>query len=579
MTTASPLARSGRARWLLRSLVAASLVSSPGYAAQRTLHLTVQAQTHFEQLARSAPDTAVNQHRLRLLDDAGSPLAGADVGIRVEDSPRSVQLSPCASGSALRDSSRAGASVLITDSEGRLCVRVGGSASIGTLQFSFAGDALHLPSEVHIPLRPEHADPGLRFDSAALELSLDQPTQRVQLTLSDADAPEGLPSIAVSMQEADRELSLQTSDWVRSGSGLAFNLRSEQLGRPGPARLIARLRGAEGVVSAQAEVVALRVASVLVHADVRGVDASGADLDVSAATQAGIAASGWIDASSAEHVVGSSQLVEGTARLRVNFASPGPLTLSLRYGTDDPWWLPGAPVEVTLEPSKPKAPARWPWLVLLLPIGFVCLRALQRPALRQPRRARRPLPQVGPLRVEPQPGAAGWRGTVVDAHEGRPISDARVEARLPSLRASPAGLVAITDAAGYFELPALQQPLPEGARLNVTAPLHTGIERPLPPQGRVDVALVSRRRVLLRRLVRWARAMGPPWSRAGEPTPAQIVDVALRRGDLETARWAEEVEAAAFGQARVDQGREASLRAQEPPWQKVGEHPEERDDE
>jgi len=67
--------------------------------------------------------------------------------------------------------------------------------------------------------------------------------------------------------------------------------------------------------------------------------------------------------------------------------------------------------------------------------------------------------------------------------------------------------------------------------------------------------------------VRWARAAGAPWLRAGEPTPGEVADVALRRGDLGTARWAEGVQAAAFAGEEVDASREASLRAQEPAWQ------------
>jgi hypothetical protein len=173
---------------------------------------------------------------------------------------------------------------------------------------------------------------------------------------------------------------------------------------------------------------------------------------------------------------------------------------------------------------------------------------------------------------------SGWVGTVVDAHEGHPIAGARVEVLLPSLRATSAGPGIVTDEGGRFHLPPHPHPLPEGARLRVSAALHTEVERPLPPQGRVDIALMSRRRVLLRRLVRWARSGGLTWARSEEPTPAEIANVALRRGDARTARWAEGIEAAAFGDTEVDQALEATLRAQEPPWQHKGQQSDAHDD-
>jgi hypothetical protein len=90
--------------------------------------------------------------------------------------------------------------------------------------------------------------------------------------------------------------------------------------------------------------------------------------------------------------------------------------------------------------------------------------------------------------------------------------------------------------------------------------------------------LTSRRRAVLRRLVRWARAPGSPWSRGGEPTPGEVAAVAARRGDPRTAHWAEGVQAAAFGGAPVDEAVEAALRAAEPAWQPSPPHGERSDD-
>jgi hypothetical protein len=538
---------------------------SLGQAAQRTVRVTIQAQAHFDQLASVALADGAVEVRARLVDDADVPLSDTDVGVQLDRAAQGAVLTSCAP-SRERGSSSGQVRQLETDREGKACIRVAGSAPSGALTLSFRGDALHSATRVQIPLHAERLDASLAFESASLELSLDQATHRLQLELSNAGSSEVMPEVELLMQEEGQELPLDATDWVRSGAGLSFTLRSEQLGTPGPARLIARLAGTDGALPARAEAVALRVAVVRLEAELRGVDETGADLFVTAFTRAGGSASGEIEARIGDQPVGASPLVDGRARLHIGIPSPDAPSVVLHYRPDDPWWLPDAPLEVKLAPRAAHEAARWPWLVLLLPIGYVCLRALQRPAPRQVARPRRPPPQVGAVLTEARPSSAGWIGTVTDAHDGGPIVDARVEAILPSLRAGTSQLIATTDAAGRFELPALTQPLPEGAQLHVSSPLHTEVQQPLPPQGRVAIALMSRRRAVLRRLVRWARSMGPPWARAGEPTPAQIADVAVRRGDLETARWAENVEAAAFGSGHVDQTLEATLRAQEPPW-------------
>jgi hypothetical protein len=551
---------------LLCSLCFGTLcVTARGQAAQRTVRVTIQAQAHFDQLASLALADGAVEVRARLVDDADVPLPEANVGVRLDRATEGVLLARCGA-SGDRGAAPGQTRPFTTDSEGRSCVRVTGSVPAGALELSFQGDALHSSTRIRIPLHAERLDPSLAFDSPALELSLDQPTHRLRLTLSNGDSGGAVPDIRLLMQEEDRELPLDATDWARSGAGLSFTLRSEQLGKPGPARLIARLTGSDGAVPTRAEAVALRVAVVRLEAELRGLDETGADIFISASTRAGIAASGRIEARIGDQAVGASPLVAGQARLRVGVPSPDAASIILHYRSDDPWWIADAPLELKLARRAAHETARWPWLVLLLPIGYFCLRALQRPAPRQAARARRPVPQGGAVRTESGPSSAGWIGTVTDAHDGRPIAGARVEAILPSLREATSRRVVITDATGRFELPALVQPMPEGAQLHVSSPLHTEVQRPLPPQGRVAVALMSRRRAVLRRLVRWARSMGPPWVRAGEPTPAQIADVAVRRGDLETARWAENVEAAAFGRAQVDQTLEAELRAQEPPW-------------
>ena len=162
--------------------------------------------------------------------------------------------------------------------------------------------------------------------------------------------------------------------------------------------------------------------------------------------------------------------------------------------------------------------------------------------------------------------APGWVGLVVDAHEGTPLPNATVRLRQPSFRgpAQPSALVTVTDTAGRFSLLTEGRAPAEGSLIEIHAPHHAVLTRPLPPPGELRVALVARRRALLDRLVAWARHRGPPWWTRAEPTPAQIAKNARARGATPTALWADAIEKAAFGPDPPDETQEVELA--EPNW-------------
>ena len=152
-------------------------------------------------------------------------------------------------------------------------------------------------------------------------------------------------------------------------------------------------------------------------------------------------------------------------------------------------------------------------------------------------------------------GAKAWNGRVVDGHEGTPIAGARISLERPGFERSMVVAEATSDAEGAFALsPAGVLP---GDRLVAEGVLH-GVHRvPAPPFGEVRVALVSRRRALLDRLVGWARRMGRPYDAHPEPTPGHVKRMA-RSGDAARA-WAEAVERAAYSGLAVDAQREAEV--------------------
>jgi hypothetical protein len=579
LARAAPFRSTAALAWLAFLIAPASAAS----AVERPVRVTIQAQPRFdgarskrgEGSAREGTSVAGSPIEVsaELVSDTGAPIIGAQVAVALASGDRGASLRPCALDASTRPAH--GDAPIRTGDGGRLCVRVSGAEPDDSLLLTFTGDAVQLPAAASIPLQPAPFASTLAFDAPSLELDLDQPTLKLRLNQSPSD-DDRIPNIALSLHDGGRTIPLTTAGWSRSGNTLWFSIATEQLGAPGPARLIAQLVPPAGAPEspARAEAIALRVATVRLGAELGADESGGREVRVWTETRApGAIPSGWVEATGAQHeIVASAPFVQGSARLAFG-SSDASGEITLYYRSDDPWWLPGEPLLLSFESGSHRAPRRWPWLALLAPIGYICLRSLQRPAQRKTER--RPLPKPRPSEsvVELPVPLSGWVGSVSDAHDGQPIAGARVEALLPSFRGSePHALTALADARGWFELPALQHPLPEGARLRVSAPLHSEVEHTLPPQGRVSITLTSRRRAVLRRLVRWARALGSPWVRGGEPTPGEIALIAARRGEPRTARWAEGIQAAAFGRAPVDEAVEAALREAEPAWQQTGSH-------
>jgi hypothetical protein len=57
----------------------------------------------------------------------------------------------------------------------------------------------------------------------------------------------------------------------------------------------------------------------------------------------------------------------------------------------------------------------------------------------------------------------------------------------------------------------------------------------------------------MERLVRWAERRGKPWTRVlGEPTPADVANVASAEAEPDVERWARGLEQLAFGPTPPD---------------------------
>ena len=151
-----------------------------------------------------------------------------------------------------------------------------------------------------------------------------------------------------------------------------------------------------------------------------------------------------------------------------------------------------------------------------------------------------------------------------DAHDGTPVVGARVAVLIPAFGGEGVATSTYSDETGTFRLEHVADLPPEGARLEAAARWHATLERPLPPAGHVAIGLVTRRRALLERLVRWAVKKGRPFMDRGEPTPGAVARAAHQQRRSEVESWARAVERAAYGREPVDETEERKVKEREP---------------
>ena len=362
---------------------------------------------------------------------------------------------------------------------------------------------------------------------------------------------------------------------VRSGERAEVIVESDKLGAVGPATLVAEFAGSPTTQPARrtasiqrTQRVAISVAGQVPAAD----PGSGVELDVAVGSADGAVDAGAVEMLVGGQSVGTAPVSAGTARVSSVFPLPasGAVSVTLRYLPEAPWWLAGDPLVLSVPVAPPSPWRRLPWVLAAIAVGAWVVRAWWRPPrTEKPESERVSLPPGRPSLdvLELGPERSGWRGRVVDAHEGTPIQDASVLVLLPAFASDGVAARTFSDEAGRFELPAVQRT--EGARLQVSSRWHSSLLRDLPPAGNLQVSLVSRRRALLGRLIDWATRMGKPWSTPGEPTPKHVESVARDRHAREVAHWAHEVERAAFGPDAPDAEVEDRIREQEPAWRDV----------
>ncbi len=550
--------RSGAAPCAVWLLLLATVVSR-GAKADAEVHVSVRGKAHIE--ANATTSLLATELAGRVTDDAGRPVAFAAVviGRREPDAKVLPRPQACDAGARAELNEATGQASVITDADGRFCLRFVPELGAGRLSVRFE-DSRRL-------LDAGEADVELRR-AAALDIAF-VPAPRA-FAAEDAEA-------TVVIQARRRTLSTDAASveltWQRAGEAprslargelfpneaLRLSFAPKALGQPGNGELVA---SAElGTVSAQARALVPLVARVELNTvEAAQLDAQGrGSIQVAARAVTGQVNAGSVEALAAGRTVGIATVVAGRADVALALAAqPGTTDLTLRYLPASPWFAPGAVLRVSVHVPEPSAWQRLPWALGLLAVAGWILAAWRRPQHRElpTTRPRHGLAGSPALEwVAAATPAREWTGRVSDAHDGTPLAHASVTLAWPH----GASLTTRTNVAGEFGLPASDHDV-FGAEIRVEAPWHAPLVGPLPPPGRLHVSLVTRRRELLSRFATWARARSPEG--APDPTPGQVL---LQQGDARPlAGWLQAVESAAYGPEPVDAERETNVRQLEP---------------
>jgi hypothetical protein len=509
-----------------------------------------------------------------LRDELGQPVGGGDVALSLSVAD-AARVSGCPSGGRVRVE---GPSAFIdTDSFGMFCFHLLEGSAIEGRTLRFAGDRFHGPAESLVPASTGQHRLQLEFESGQLDASLDEPSFVVNVATHLVDGVgTGMTVRLVLAHQPDlgkkEETELAATD-VQAGGRARFDIESRALGAPGTGRLTVRFAGGGSLspVSETALVLRHTRARLALASPVAAADPNqGVELSVGVGSSVGAVDDGFVEASFMGQPAGAGPVQAGAARVIATFSPPRghPATLLLRYVPEHGGFVAGEPLQVQVALRAPSAWTWFPWLVVALGIAYWVVRAWRRPprALRPTDHRPKPPPpgHASIDLVEAGSANAGWRGRVLDAHDGDPVLGARVSLVVPVFDGEGVAASHTTAEDGQFALAHVDAAREKGARLVVTAPFHTTLEGPAPVDGVVTIALVSRRRTLLDRLVSWSSRAGRTWNKRGEPTPFEIADVARRRQKTDVATWAVAVGEAAFGVAPPDERREIELTKAEP---------------
>jgi Domain of unknown function (DUF4129) len=527
--------------------------------------LTIEASAS---LQRGACEVAA-----RLLDDAGHAVPGAQLQIKLLGNAEPAKAArECSSRVTELPVDSQGVYTARSNDSGALCVHFEGISEHPEFELSFSDpNGLYAAASRRVVADSATRSVEMAFAPAQTVLALERDTQiltlvtRPEPALAPGEAVESL-GISLSVTRDGTPPSRLGLVSVEIGSNAEFRIPSRAFGAPGPLELSAEFSGSATTRAARtvAHVTSTALAVLSLAEPLAASDPeSGVRVRVRVSSVAGAVPGGSVEARSGSVSLGSARVADGVAELYVQLeeAAAKARPLELRYVADSPWWLPAAALSVEIPILPPSPWRRIAWIAAVTALGTWLLVGWQRP--RRIERAAtsgtgRDAVRAAVDVVELGDARGGWRGRVLDAHDGTPIANAVVLVRLPAFDASGVQRTARTDDAGQFSLGG--GAAGPGAALEVRAPFHTPLAAAMPPPGTIVLSLMSRRRTLLARFVEWASRDGG-WERRGEATPGEV---AVRTDRAEVATWARAVDEAAFGPDPLSEAKEQGVVGREP---------------
>jgi hypothetical protein len=559
--------------------------------AEANPRLEVRGSSRFDAEARPSKGEVVVFGTL--LDDASHTLGGSAMTVAlVSESGETMTPRPCegkthVTGPLTQEAG--GAWGLTTAPDGSFCVRARPTTA-GTTHTTLAwsGGPLVLGSKLELAVDPSRNAVTLAFDPEPHVLMLDgavggapEPIVLHAMAKIASEDPTGplAPPAGLSLMLSDERGTALGEATIDSEGMARFVLQPANLGVPGPGELRLKFAGSttnapashdvvlerRSIVSLVLPIAAPQERSRRVSADGMSADGAalvgsredeGVGLDIAAVTGSGAAVpTGSVEGLIDGEVVGASPIAKGQAHLVVRWPDRPRAEVRIRYVPDVSWYLPGEPLRITV--AVPATPPWRPIAILVAGLAMVGAFFLSRgkmlPRLKKPTTldgsvsSSTTFPRLDVVAPHVD-GKRVWEGRVIDAHDGLSVPGAVLVLERAGFQEALTIARAVADDAGAFTLDATS--LAPGDRLAVEGRLYARMVRPAPPFGVLDVALVSRRREVLSRLIRWARAKGQPFNMNPEPTPDHVMRVAGE--NVKTARWAHAVERVVFGPGEVD---------------------------
>jgi hypothetical protein len=338
------------------------------------------------------------------------------------------------------------------------------------------------------------------------------------------------------------------------------------LGDPGPAQLRAQFSGSNILQPASVVWSILKTCSVQLQPRLEQEAAQIGDsiaINIAVMSDCGLVNDGSLEIALNRKLQAAIPIHSGHVHWRLSTftLSPGEYSIGVRYVPSSAGFVPESPQSLVLQLAPTSNQRRALWLVsgglVFLWFAWRWLGGTMKRRRAEPMRVRK---ETKPQSLEVEPSTMpefGWVGTIFDSHTGKPIGGAEVSVWVPSFAEVRPELHLLSGNDGTFRVS--QHDFPTQSKLSVSAAGYVRAEWPMPKPGKLIVRLETRRRAVVRTFVHWAeRAMLRPPA-VPEPTPAEIRSLAEQRSLVEVAKWASNVERAAFGPDDTAPSDEATL--------------------